>query len=82
MRSLVRVLSAGVVVIPWAEVAHGLCIVGGWALVTWGVAELTVWQAWPLSAGLLLLSFAGWAHLKVLFANGFYALTRKSGGGR
>lgn len=65
----------------WAEgrTAHLLSIVGGWALVTWGIASLTVWQVWPISGGLLLLSVAGWGHLRIVFAAGVYPLSRLGG---
>ncbi len=56
--------------------AHASAIVGGWGLVTWGVVSLTVWQAWPISGGLFLLSCAGWGHLRVVFSAGLYALMR------
>lgn len=53
------------------------CILGGWGLTTWGVSDLVgVWQVWPISAGLLLLSIAGWKHLLTLFTAGLYRLTR------
>lgn len=62
-----------------AELLHNGAIVFGWTLVTWGVATLIdVWQVWPISGGLLLLSLAGWGHLRVLFSAGIYALTRRS----
>lgn len=56
--------------------AHVGCILGGWALLTHGIAALTVPEAWPISGGLFLLSLAGWGHLRVLFAAGYYALYR------
>jgi hypothetical protein len=55
---------------------HALAIVGGWALVTYGLAALLVPEVWPISGGLFLLSVAGWGHLRVLFAAGLYALYR------
>lgn len=64
---------------PWryrGEILHSLAILGGWTLVSWGLASLLVWQAWPISGGLLLLSLAGWGHLRVVFHSGLYRLTR------
>lgn len=72
----------------WAELAadlwklravllHGAAIVGGWALVTAGLASLLVPEVWLLSGGLFLLSLAGWGHLRVLFTLGAYALHRR-----
>ena len=54
------------------EGLHALAILVGWVLVTWGVASLLVWQVWPLSGGLFLLSLAGWEHLRDLFGEGVY----------
>lgn len=56
---------------------HVLSILGGWALLTWGVARLLVPEVWLISAGLLLLSFAGWGHLRTLSRMGLYALSRR-----
>ena len=56
---------------------HALAIVLGWALLTAGIAALLVPEVWLISAGLLLLSLAGWGHLRVLFGAGLYALARK-----
>ena len=69
-----RVLGA----LPWAEAAQAVLIAGGWWLITWGVASLLVWQIWPISGGILLLSIAGWAHLTTLFSAGVYALSRST----
>lgn len=55
---------------------HVLAILFGWALVTEGIARLTVPEVRPISAGLLLLSIAGWSHLRSLFGAGLYALMR------
>lgn len=63
--------------VPFAEIAQAGAIVGGWAAITWGVATLTVWQAWPLSAGAFLLSLAGWRFLVRLFRDGLYVLATK-----
>lgn len=57
-----------------AAVLHVGAIVGGWLLLTWGVASLLVPAVWPISGGLFLLSLAGWGHLRVLFGRGVYAL--------
>jgi hypothetical protein len=56
---------------------HGLAILLGWALVTEGLARLLVYEVRLLSAGLFLLSLAGWGHLRVLFGAGLYALHRR-----
>lgn len=56
---------------------HCASIVGGWALVTYGLASLTVPEVWPLSGGLALLSLAGWGHLRQIVSLGLYTLTRK-----
>jgi hypothetical protein len=61
-----------------AAAAHALGILAGWALLTAGLAALIVPEVWLLSSGLLLLSLAGWGHLRVLFGAGLYALWRKS----
>jgi hypothetical protein len=55
---------------------HALAIVGGWTLVTYGLAALLAPEVWPISGGLFLLSIAGWGHLRVLFTAGCYALLR------
>ena len=68
MRRLARWLWNG------GRTAHASVILGGWGLVTWGVASLTVWQSWPISGGLFLLSLAGWGHLRIVFSAGVYAL--------
>lgn len=64
----------------WNEgrTAHALAIFAGWGLLTWGVARLLVPEVWLISGGLLLLSFAGWGHLRVLFGAGVYALYRRA----
>lgn len=66
----------------WSEgrTAHSLVILGGWALLTWGVADLTVPQVWPISGGLFLLSLAGWGHLRVVAVAGLYTLKRMGDG--
>lgn len=64
----------------WREALQAAALLSGWVLLTWGIASLTVWQAWPISAGLLLLSVVGWGFLKTLFANGLYTLSRAAKG--
>lgn len=61
---------------------HAAAILLGWALVTEGVARLSVPEVRLVSAGLLLLSLAGWSHLRALFGAGLYALTRGGTSGR
>lgn len=58
------------------EALAGLALLGGWALVTYGVAELTVPEAWPISGGLLLLSLFGWGFLRTVCTEGLYVLSR------
>lgn len=66
---------------PVPEMLNASAILGGWALLTWGVADLAgVWQVWPLCGGVLLLCLAGWGHLRVLFGAGPYTLTRNDRG--
>lgn len=64
-----------------AELLTSASFVAGWALLTWGIAELLVWQVWPLSAGLFFLSLGGWKLLWTLATEGLYALSRTSRGG-
>jgi hypothetical protein len=62
-----------------AKSLHAAAIVLGWVGVTAGVAPLLArlgFVVWPLSLGLLLLSLAGWGHLRVLFGAGLYTLSR------
>lgn len=65
------------VVGAWRPILHACAIVGGWALLTAGVASLLVPEVWLISGGLFLLSLVGWGHLRVLFAAGIYALSRR-----
>lgn len=58
------------------EIISGLVLFAGWALLTWGVASLLVWQVWPISGGLLLISVFGWKMLYIVAREGLYALTR------
>lgn len=63
-----------------APVLHAGAILGGWALLTVGVAPILEWwglKAYALSGGVLLLSLAGWGHLRVLFGVGVYALHQR-----
>ena len=57
-----------------AESAATVALISGWALVTWGVASLTVWQAWPISSGLFLLGCFGFRLLVKVFGDGLYVL--------
>lgn len=62
-----------------ASVLQWGAIGGGWALVTRGLAPVVAWwglEPWPLSAGLFLLSLAGWKYLRTLFSAGVYTLRR------
>ena len=61
----------------WPEGLQGIGILAGWALVTFGLASITVWQVWPISLGILFLSLVGWGHLRVLFGQGLYSLSRR-----
>ena len=65
----------------FAKVALVLGILGGWALVTWGVADLTVPEVWPVSGGLFVLSLVGWKFLGTLFGRGLYVLSRSKAKG-
>lgn len=66
----------------WPELLTSLALVGGWALLTWGVARLTAPVAWVFSAGLLLVSLGGWRLLWEVATRGLYALTRPTKRGR
>ena len=59
------------------ELLLTLAILGGWALLTWGVVLFTTPKVWPLSGGLLLLSCAGWRMLWTVASYGLYGLTRE-----
>jgi hypothetical protein len=59
-----------------AEILTTFAMLGGWALVTLGVALLTTWKVWPISGGLLLLSCGGWRLLWAIASDGLYTLTR------
>lgn len=58
------------------EILTAGALLGGWSLVTLGIALLTSPLAWLFSGGLLLLSLSGWKLLYVLARDGLYALTR------
>ena len=60
----------------WPEAMQSVAIVTGWSLVTFGIASLWRWEAWPLSFGVLILSLVGWSHLRHVFGEGLYALSR------
>ena len=60
----------------WPELLQAIGILVGWACLTWGVASLLVWQVWPISLGLLVLSVVGWKHMVTLFGEGLYVLSR------
>lgn len=81
LRSLVAI-SRAVDMLNWAVTARAeilltIALLGGWALVTWGIALLTTWKVWPISGGLLLLSCGGWRLLWTIVSDGLYMLTRK-----
>lgn len=59
-----------------AELLTSAAFICGWALLTWGIAELLVWQVWPLSGGLFFLGLGGWRLLATLVWRGLYALSR------
>lgn len=59
---------------------HSAAIIGGWGFLTQGVAA---WAArpdvvWPMSVGALLLSIAGWGHLRIIANAGVYTLSRRA----
>lgn len=62
-----------------AELLTALALLLGWTLVTYACAG--IWRpriVWPLSAGLLLFSSAGWSLIRALVTDGLYALTKES----
>ena len=75
----VRSVAAGAVRVLqlWPEALQVLGILSGWGVVTFGLASLLVWEVWPISLGLLVLSMVGWGHLKRLFGKGLYELSRE-----
>jgi hypothetical protein len=52
---------------------------GGWAFLTWGVASLLVWQVWPMSIGILLLSFPGLRVVAKALMVGVYLIAKTDG---
>lgn len=63
-----------------AEIAVGVALLAGWALVTHGVAELLPrGQVWSLSTGFLLLSLVGWRFLWTVVSAGLYTLSMRGG---
>lgn len=73
-------LIARAVVRARAEILLTAAMLGGWALVTWGLVLFTTWKVWPLSGGLLLLSCGGWRMLWTVASYGLYGLTRTRNG--
>ena len=74
-----RAIVSRIVARTWAvraQLLHVLAIVGGWALVTAGVAALLVPEVWLISGGLFLLSLAGWGHLWRVFSLGLFKLAK------
>jgi hypothetical protein len=65
--------------LAFPEILTAGAFVGGWALLTAGVAALTSSLAWLFSGGLLLISLGGWKLLWKLATSGLYALTRAPG---
>ena len=59
-----------------AEILVAFALLGGWALLTWGIARLTSNDAWIFSGGLLLLSLTGWRLIAKVFSAGLYDLSR------
>lgn len=57
-----------------AGVVTLLLLVGGWLLLTYGIAAAVSPKAWPISIGLLLLLFAGIKPFLQLVTLGFAAL--------
>jgi hypothetical protein len=84
MRAVALFLAAGrrSIGVMWtarAELLVVLATIGGWASLTAGIAEFLPARAraiWFLSAGVFLLSLAGWQFLGVISARGLYSLTR------
>jgi hypothetical protein len=60
------------------EILTAMAFLGGWLLLTYGVARLLSDIVWPLSGGLLLLSLGGWKLLWKLSTDGLYVLTRSA----
>lgn len=60
-----------------ASLLTGAAFVCGWALLTAGLASLTVAQVWPLSGGLFLLGLVGFGLIREIMTEGLYALARE-----
>lgn len=61
-----------------AELATAAALLGGWTLLTHGVAALLPRvPVWSLSAGLLLVSLCGWELLWTMGRKGLYTLSRE-----
>lgn len=63
-----------------ADMLLSLAILVGWTLLTLGIASVAGGRArtvYLISAGVFLLSLAGWKLLYRLAADGLYVLTRK-----
>ena len=54
----------------WAEITVSIALLGGWTLLTWGIARLTSTDAWIFSGGVLLLSLIGWQPILTLVIKG------------
>jgi hypothetical protein len=55
----------------------------GWLLVTWGIVRLTgIVEIWLISAGVLLMGFAGWRFMLNILVNGFYFLSQEEEKGK
>lgn len=60
-----------------AEILDALAIVVGWCALTYGLASVfEMWELYPISLGLFLLSIVGWGHLRKIFTVGLYTLSR------
>ncbi len=59
-----------------AEITVSVTLLGGWALVTWGIARLTSVEAWIFSGGVLLLSLTGWRWMFNVMSAGLYDLSK------
>lgn len=77
-----RLTQLGALLLPalgfWRELLLVTAYTLGWALITWGVARLTVVEVWLISGGLFLLSLGGVGLLKEIAADGLYVLSVKS----
>lgn len=61
------------------DLAVPIAFLGGWLLVTAGVAEMSIYprRIWLLSIGVLLLAFVGFKFIYILARDGVYAHTRE-----